>query len=137
MTVLMYLGKAMGMNMDLPRTLGLMFVSADNPLVVYVLGLLLHFVIGALFGVIYGWLLLNAPSTWPWGGLLGALHGMLAGFFLGLMPTFHPRMGEDDPVQPPGLFGKNYGRMVPIGLVLLHIVFGLVVAWVYMPAPGA
>ncbi len=137
MTVLMYLGRAMGMRLDLPRMLGLMFASSNNLLVVYVLGLILHFMIGAFFGLIYGWVFLNVPSTWPWGGIFGALHGMLAGFFLGLMPTFHPRMGEDDPVEPPGLFGKNYGRMVPVGLVLLHIVFGLVVAWMYMPAPGA
>lgn len=134
-TVLMYLGKALGTGMDLPRLFGLMF--AENSVVVYLLGFLVHFGLGALLGLLYGWIFLNVPSSWPWGGIIGAVHGMIAGIVMSAMPTIHPRMGEDDPIPPPGLFGSNYGRMVPVGFVLLHIVFGLVVAWMYMPAPAA
>lgn len=31
----------------------------------------------------------------------------------------------------PGLFAKNYGVMTPVGLVIGHVVYGLVVALVY------
>jgi hypothetical protein len=31
----------------------------------------------------------------------------------------------------PGLFAKNYGPMTPVGLVMGHVVYGLVVALVY------
>lgn len=142
-TVLMYVGKAVNAGIDMPRMLGLMFAGPDNIVVVYVLGLLVHFAMGAFFGLLYGWAFQNVPPNWIWGGLFGAVHGMVAGFFMGMMPSIHPRMGEDmeaqkgdeEPFRPPGLFGKNYGLYIPVGFVLLHIIFGLVVGWMYVTPP--
>ena len=61
-----------------------------------------------------------------------------------MMPAMHPRMTADaQPPGPvdttagqvrlaaPGLLGSHWGGMTPIGLVLGHIVYGLVVALVY------
>lgn len=49
MTLLMYTAKAMGMPMDMPRMLGLMFTGPENTGAVYTLGLIVHFMIGAVY----------------------------------------------------------------------------------------
>lgn len=51
---------------------------------------------------------------------------MYAGKAMG-MPMDMLRMGAGKVMQDPGLFGKNYGAMVPIGLLVLHIVYGITV----------
>ncbi len=138
MTVLMYLGKAMGMPMDMPRMLGLMFVGPDRSGAVYGLGRVVHFMMGVVFAVVYA-LLFDAfgiDPNWLWGAVFGAVHGVIAGMVFGMMPAMHPRMGRGEVLEAPGRFGGNYGAMVPMGVLLLHVVFGAVVGWVYGPAGG-
>lgn len=79
------------------------------------------------------------------GILLGAVHGVAVGLvFLPMMPAVHPRMGAnptfDGTVQvsngtvelaTPGLFGARWGGMTPVGLLMGHVVYGLVAALVY------
>jgi hypothetical protein len=63
-----------------------------------------------------------------------------------MMGAMHPRMdpppatGDGDAVTTtageirllePGLFAKNYGPMTPMGLLIGHVIYGLVVALVY------
>lgn len=133
MTALMYLGKAMGMPMDMPRMLGLMFASPDHPGMVYGLGLAVHVMMGVAFAVAYGLLFaaLGIDPSWAWGATFGAIHGVIAGVTFGMMPAMHPRMGPGEALAAPGPFGINYGSMVPMGVLLLHVVFGAVVGWVY------
>lgn len=135
MTVLMYLGGAMGMKMDIPRTLGLMVVGPDNPALV-VVGLMLHVMMGVVFAIIYAVLfdLFNIDPSWLWGAIFGGAHGIIAGMAMGMMPMVHPRMGPDKPLAAPGMFGRNLGAMVPVGFILLHIIFGAVVGGLYSPA---
>jgi hypothetical protein len=135
MTVLMYVGKAMGMPMDMPRMLGLMVVGPDSGAVV-VLGLVVHFMMGVVFAIVYALLfdLFDIDPSWLWGALFGAVHGVGAGMALGMMPAMHPRMGEGEVLSAPGPIGKNLGAMVPLGLIILHIVFGAVVGGIYSPA---
>ncbi|MDP9470262.1 MAG: hypothetical protein M3Q71_06280 [Chloroflexota bacterium] len=77
MTALMYLGKAMGMPMDMPRMLGLMFVGPDSVGLVYMLGLMVHLMIGVIFAMVYTALfdLLGVDANWLWGAIFGAVHG--------------------------------------------------------------
>lgn len=133
MTVLMYMGKAMGMPMDMVRMLGLMFTGPDNSGVVYGLGLVVHFMMGILFAVIYAlfFALLGITANWLWGAVFGLVHGIIAGMAFGMMPAMHPRMGQGEVLAPPGPFGKNYGSLVPAGVIMLHIVFGMIVGWLY------
>jgi hypothetical protein len=128
----MYVGKAMGMPMDMPRMLGLMFVGPGSGAVTLI-GLAAHVMMGVIFAIMYV-LLFNgfgiAPS-WQWGALFGAVHGVLAGLFFGMMPAIHPRMGNGEELPGPGLFGHNLGGAVPMAIIVLHVVFGAVVGGVY------
>ena len=83
------------------------------------------------------------------GAVLGLGHGIVAGVAMGTMGSMHPRMvapsamsgprdgavatltGGESTLVEPGLFARNYGPMTPIGLVMGHVIFGLVVALVY------
>lgn len=47
-----------------------------------------------------------------------------------------PRMGEGKVLPPPGFFGKNYGGMIPFGIIMLHLVYGAIVGAIYS-VPGA
>ncbi|MDP9470263.1 MAG: hypothetical protein M3Q71_06285 [Chloroflexota bacterium] len=49
----------------------------------------------------------------------------------GMMPAMHPRMGPGEVLAAPGLLGARYGAMVPLGVLLLHVVFGAVVGSIY------
>jgi len=133
MTVLMYLGKAMGMPMDMPRMLGLMFVGPDSSGVVYGLGLAVHFMMGVIFAVVYAVLFdaLGVDADWLWGAVFGAVHGVIAGMAFGMMPAMHPRIGPGEVLAAPGPFGVRYGSAVPTGVILLHVVFGAVIGRVY------
>lgn len=133
MTLLMYIGRAMGMRMDMPRLLGLMFFSTENTGAVYTAGFVAHFMMGAIFGILYAiafWIL-GIPVNWVWGAFFGLIHGIALGFMLPIMPKIHPRMGRDETLPPLGKFGSNYGSVVPAAFLVLHIVFGAVIGWIY------
>jgi hypothetical protein len=119
------------------------------------LGLTMHLVVlsGLVIGSLYAWVftLIDPPPTSLWwiGGLLGVVHGVLGGMAMAMVPTMHPRMVREpalaggpavDPVaseeprlqlRPPGLFGRNYGAMTPVGIIVTHVAYGLVVGLVY------
>ena len=129
MTMLMYAGRAMGMQMDMPRMLGLMFAGPGNGGVVYGLGLMVHLMMGIAFAVGYALLFetFGVNANWLWGAAFGTAHGAIAGMAMVMMPAMHPRMGDGDVLTAPGPFGVNYGSMVPIGIIMLHVVFGVIV----------
>lgn len=80
------------------------------------------------------------------GLLIGVGHGIVAGVAMAMMGAMHPRMdppplggngevvttvaGEVRLVEP-GLFAKNYGPMTPVGLLMGHAAYGVVVALIY------
>ncbi len=82
------------------------------------------------------------------GALIGLGHGIVAGVAMAMMGSVHPRMtapatitrsegavltvtGSETTLVEPGIFARNYGPMTPVGLVMGHVVFGLVAALVY------
>jgi uncharacterized membrane protein YagU involved in acid resistance len=82
------------------------------------------------------------------GALIGLGHGIVAGMAMAMMGSVHPRMiaparatrsegdvltttGGETSLVEPGMFARNYGPMTPVGLVMGHVIFGLVVALVY------
>jgi uncharacterized membrane protein YagU involved in acid resistance len=135
MTILMYMGKAMGMPMDMPRMLGSMVVDPEGGTAV-VIGLIIHFMMGVVFAIVYA-LLFDAfgiDPSWLWGALFGAAHGVAAGMAMGMMPAMRPRMGAGKALSAPGFFGRNLGAMVPVGFIALHVIFGAVVGGIYRPA---
>ena len=135
MTMLMYVAPLMGMpKMDIVRMLGSMFtstrgvatgqgtVSDSNQGLTIGLGLMIHFMMGAVFALIYAllWSLGIGSATWLWGLIFGLVHGMMAIAMMPLMMRMHP--------NPPQMAG---GPLVMAGQLMGHMVYGLVVALVY------
>lgn len=137
MTLAMVAGKVMGLASDMVRMLGLAFVSEDHPRRVYGIGLVVHFVFGAIFGVLYAIFLtavgaaavLGAAAAW--GAVFGAMHGAAVGGALGALPAVHPRMGANKVLEAPGFFGRNIGVGMPVALILLHVIYGVTAAVIY------
>jgi len=111
-------------------------------------GLVLHWLMmgTVVFGVGYA-VVFNVLDSAGWltGVAVGAVHGLVLGaVFMPMMPAMHPRMSSErfleGPVRTgggtvtlaaPGLFGARWGGMTPVGLVMGHVVYGLVAALVY------
>lgn len=139
MALAMFAGRIMGLSTDLVSLLGLFFVSREQSKAVrYSLGMALHLLVGAGYGVIYA-LLLTSVGVAPdpgaaaiWGILFGVLHGVLIGAGAGLLPLVHPRMGGPEGVMDsPGFFGRNIGVAMPVALILLHVIYGVSAALIY------
>lgn len=138
MLVVIYGGKMMGMmSMDLLRTLGTMVSPKADSSTVYGIGLMMHVMMGAAFGLVHAGLLqafdpsTNGAAT-GLGVVLGALHGMIVVVAMPMMLTMaHPlvRAGE---APAPGIVMTGFGKMTPMGIVMAHVVFGLVAGAVYV-----
>lgn len=127
---LMMKAAGVDLKMDVARMWGTMMkIHGTAGLMV---GLLIHLVVSALIALIYVWAfkLLGADDLYVlWGLLGGAIHWVIAGVFLAMVPAMHPEMPER--VTPPGAFAKNFGAPdVPIFLVG-HLLYGAVVAVLY------
>ena len=126
MTVMMYLAPAMGMpKMDIIGMLGTMFTP--NQSVARIFGIVAHFMMGAVFAIIYVllWSLGIGSPSWLWGVIFGAAHGVVAMLTMPMMMKMHPRPPEMDS-----------GATMMAGLLVGHIVFGLVVALTYSALAG-
>ncbi len=137
MTLAIVAGRLMGLATDMVRVLGLFFVPETRPKQVYALGLVVHFLFGAFFGIIYAILLTVTGAAFfvgaaaAYGAVFGAAHGAALGLALGALPAVHPRMGSGQVLAPPGFFGRNIGLGMPVGLILLHIVYGVAASVFY------
>lgn len=121
MTMMMYIAPRMGMpKMDMPRMLGTMFISRESTATA--LGMAIHFMMGAIFAIIYAlvWNLGLGSATWWWGLIFGAVHGIIAIVMIPIMLRMHPR--------PPEMAS---GPLMMAGQMMGHLIYGLVVALVY------
>ncbi len=99
-----------------------------------------------LFGLAYAAVFsLLDSAAWVLGLGVGVAHGAAVGLvFMPMMPAMHPRMsptavgassvtveGGEVHLSSPGIFGKEWGAMTPVGLLMGHAVYGVVVALVY------
>lgn len=142
MLMVIYAGKAMGMtSMDLLRTLGTMVVPKADNRTVYGVGLMMHLMMGAAFGLVHAGLLhAFDPSTdggaTGLGILIGLVHGMIV---VAAMPPMlnvaHPlvKSGES---QAPGVAMTGFGKMTPMGMIMAHAVYGLVTGAIYVAVVG-
>ena len=121
MTVLMYVAPMMGMpKMDIVGMLGSMFTT--NKGLATVLGLIAHFMAGVVFAILYAllWSAGIGSATWVWGLVFGVVHGIVAIVMIPLLMRLHPRAPE-----------MAGGLMAKAGMLVAHLIFGLVVALVY------
>lgn len=91
------------------------------------LGLLIHLVMGGLFGLLYGYLF---EDVWVHGGpaigvLTALIHAALIGILIGLTPQFHPLIPQRMP--DPGPYFANLGTTAVLTFFGVHVVFGAIV----------
>jgi hypothetical protein len=151
MSALMTMMRSMGKTeMDMALLQGSMFT--DDRGRARAIGLFTHLVMmsavvfGSIYALLFAILGVEQGNAWWVGGAIGVVHGLLAGMGMAMMPSMHPRMPAQAQVgegtrhslqlEPPGLFGKNYGGATPPGMLMAHIIYGIVVGLVYALLAG-
>lgn len=118
--------------MDIPMMLGTVFV--EDPDRARVVGFLVHLLNGQGFALLYASAFgALGEASWWLGALFGAVHGFAAlTLIVPLLPGIHPRMAsnrsgpnEHNVLEPPGLFGLNYGRQTALVTLGAHVLYGL------------
>ena len=119
LSLLMVLKAMMGLmpQLDLPKMLAGMMGSPNMPII----GWIVHFAIGI---VVYGVAIAALDSKLPGTSRVG--HGVMLGVigWLIMMVVLMPMAGA-------GLFGMKMGVMAPVMTLVLHLIFGAVLGWVY------
>jgi hypothetical protein len=93
----------------------------------WVLGLAIHLGVSGLIGSLYiaGFRAIR-QGGWPTGLAFSGFHWIvMGGFFLGLLPYFHPLIPGEIPA--PGYLGTNLGPSAFWSVLFSHLVFGWIV----------
>jgi len=96
------------------------------------LGFLIHLIAGALFGIVYGFVMESLGRTgWSVGVGIAAVHSVLSGLALPLIGAMHPlvRTGR---MPAPGLFASALGGTGVVLFIALHLLFGAIVGIYYV-----
>ncbi len=132
MTTILQGSQGLGLSrLSLPFLVGTIFTANRNRAVV--VGFVVYVIGGWLFAMLYFLFFASIrEATWWLGALIGCVHGIL--LLVGALPLLayaHPRMASehDGPrrtylLEPPGLFGLNYGRQTPLTTLLAQTVYG-------------
>lgn len=140
MLMVIYGGRAMGMTkMDLLRTLGTMVQPKGSTNVVYGIGLMIHVMMGAGLALVHTGLLhaFDPSSTGAAVGLgilLGAAHGVMVTVAMPAMLKMGHPLVKDGTIDDPGPAMTGFGKMTPVGMVMAHVVYGLLVGAIYAGA---
>lgn len=134
MTGLLHGAAAFGMSrLSIPFLVGTIFTGNRHKATIA--GFTFYIVGGWLFALLYFLFFASiGVFTWWLGALLGFLHGLfLLVVAMPLIPYAHPRMAStyDMPVarpqlEPPGLFGLNYGPGTPAAVLVAQTVYGAI-----------
>ncbi len=134
MSMIMIMAPRMGMpRMDIVGLLGTMFSKKGST----ALGWVMHLMNGAIFAILYGllWAAGAGSATWIWGLAFGAVHWLVVGMIMGMVPMMHAGV-KAGTVTAPGLYMTDSGgTMSFVGGLAGHLVYGLVVALVYGAFP--
>lgn len=127
MSIVMGLARSMGMHVQLELMLGTMLGIAPEGSNAFVVGLVMHLMMGAAFGATYAWLFERVihHGGVAAGALVGLPHAIVAGLFMAMIPAVHPFIPESMPA--PGAFMSNLGAMGVMAELMLHVMFGAIV----------
>jgi hypothetical protein len=128
-SMVMAMAPRMGMpKMAIWEMLGSMFNKDGNN----TLGWIAHFMMGAIFAIIYAalWSAGVGSISAGSGVLFGAVHFLIVGLVMGGMPMLHAGI-KAGTVQAPGVYMLNVGVMGFMGGLIGHVIYGVVVALVY------
>ncbi len=145
MTALMFMGRVMGMTaMNLEMALGSMMTQTVSS-TSWILGLVLHLMVGGLIALIYGFGFeyIAHKAGWLTGVGFAIVHAIVSGIAMGMIGMMHPLMVVAQPVSEgrllaPGFFASNFGMMTVGAFIMLHLVYGAIVGVLYGPvrSPG-
>ncbi len=135
--MVVYMGLGVGMTrMNLLYMLGSMVAPKSFRGTAYAIGLVVHMMMSAAFGLVHAGLLTaigvsSVGSAAAWDLLIGAVHGVLVLIALPMMLTMaHPLVRTGD-LERPGVAMVGYGSMTPAGSLMAHVAFGLVTGAIY------
>ncbi len=134
MAMMLYMGIAMmprQMKMNLFLMLGTMMVRDTK--MAYVAGAMMHAMMSIVFGLLHVafYQAFDLESSLvAWGIVFGLVHWFVTGMMLGMVPVMHPLMRAGT-MDAPGAFALGYPRATAMGFLMLHLVFGILVAAFY------
>lgn len=135
MLIPIYLGRMMmpdQMKMDLLKMLGTMMMPVSG--MTYGVGSVIHAMMSIIFASVhvafFVWLDIDS-SLALWGLLFGAVHWMMVGVAFGMMKSSVHRGIRDGAVQAPGFFGLGMGIMTAVGILMVHLIYGVLVGAFY------
>lgn len=147
MTALMTMAASTGMTKMPPMPMVIGSMMSGDPDRARRIGTILHVgMMGTVvFGLLYAALFTSFGSASLLTGVaIGGAHGLILGAIgMPMMAAVHPRMeqrtgvaaleisGGSVKLTAPGVFGVNWGGTTPMGIVVGHIVYGIVAALVY------
>ncbi len=131
------MGLAVGMTrMNFLYVLGSMLAPKSPRSTVYTLGLAIHAMASAAFGLVHAGILhaigvTSVGQAAGWDLLIGGVHGLVVLMVLPMaLELMHPlvRRGE---IERPRIALTGFGSGTPIGSLMAHIVFGAVTGAIY------
>lgn len=138
--VVVTMGRAIGMTrMNFLEVLGTMLAPNAKSGTVYGLGLMAHLMASAAFGLLHAGLLhaLDVTSVGQaaaWDLAIGTVHGVIVLMVLPMILTAMHPLVRKQAMEIPGVALTGFGRGTPVGSLMAHVVFGLVVGAVYAGA---
>ena len=135
MLVPIYMGRMMmpdNMRMDLLKMLGTMMMPVSG--MTYGIGSMIHAVMSIVFALVHVgfYQLFDLENDLVlWGLLFGAVHWIGTGIFFGMIKASNHRGVRDGAVEAPGFFALSLGGMTVMGVLVVHVLFGLFVGVFY------
>src|SRR5918995_1354555 len=106
-TMILVMAPKMGLpRMDIVSLLGTMFSAKSN----LVLGWTMHLMMGVVFALVYAfiWSIGFGAATWGIGLIFGAIHWLIVGIIMGMIPMIHVGI-KRGAIQAPGLWMTKNG----------------------------
>ncbi|MCA1844512.1 MAG: hypothetical protein LC792_15245 [Actinobacteria bacterium] len=142
LTAVMITAQLVGLTrMDIPLLLGTIFVQEPDR--ARVVGFFVHLVNGQAFALFYAAAFaVRQRAGVAAGAGLGVAHGLVAlTVIVPMLPAVHPHMASErsgpelvgPALEPPGLFGRNYGRETAVVTMLAHVAYGALLGLLLHP----
>ena len=132
-----YMGLGTGMTrMNFLPMLGSMMAPKAPKATTYLIGVVIHVMLSAVFGLIHAGILTaidvtSVGSAAAWDALIGAVHGVGVLILMPMMLVMaHPLVRTGD-LERPGALMTGFGSMTPMGSLVAHVAFGLVTGTIY------
>jgi len=123
---------------DFPYLVGTIFTPDRDRAKVY--GFIAHVMNGWVISLVYILVFESLhQAAWWLGAIIGVIHALFVLMVvLWMMPGLHPRMASEQhgptatrQLEPPGVFGLNYGIRTPLSVLLSHTLFGIILGSFY------